>query len=103
MAQAMRTTGAPISLNQSCGPEQERRSVNLLLKHYERSVAGIAIIGALLISAVGMLLDYSVTLFHWPWLKESAIENTIEGAWFGLLIWAFLNARNKHLQQRLNE
>jgi hypothetical protein len=102
MAGAMRKIAAPIPISQSL--EQERRSTNFLLKHFERrSVFAIAVMCALSISAVGMLLDYSVRLFHLSWLNERVVENIVQGVWFGLLIWVFLNARNKRLQQRFNE
>lgn len=53
--------------------------------------------------AIGISLDYAVTLFHWPWLKERLIENMIEGAFFALFMYGFLNAREKRLRQRFKE
>jgi hypothetical protein len=104
MAGAMRKLVAPVPISQSRDHEQERRPTNFLLKHFERrSVVAIAVMCALLVSVVGMLLGYSVTLFHLPWLNERVVENIIEGVWFGLLMWAFLKAREKRLRQRANE
>jgi hypothetical protein len=104
MAQTMRKITAPISMNQSCGHEQEKRSMNLLPKHFERrSVVPRAVMWGMLVIAIGMSLDASVTVFHWSWLGERLVENTIEGVLFALFIWVFLNAREKRLQHRFRE
>ncbi len=104
MAQAMRKTTAPVSINQSCRRQQEKGSTNLLLKHYERrSVVPRAVMWGVLIGAIGMSLDSSVAVFHWRWVGERLVENTIEGVLFALFMWVFLNAREKRLQQRFKE
>jgi hypothetical protein len=100
----MRKTTAPISIDRSCGRQQEKRSTNLLLQHFEkRSVVPRAIMWGVLVTVIGMSLDSSIAVFHWPWLGERLVENTIEGVLSTLFMWVFLNAREKRLQQRFKE
>ena len=104
MAQTMRKIAAPISISESRGHEQEKRSTNLLPKHFEkRSVAARAIMWGVLVTALAMSLDSAVRVFHWPWLGERFVENTFEGVLFALFMWAFLDARQKRLRQRLRQ
>ena len=104
MAQAMRKTTAPVSINQSCRHQQEKSSTNLLLKHYERrSVVPRAIMWGVLVTAVGMSLDYSVTLFHLPWLRERLCRKYDRGSLVCFFMWVILDGREKRLQRRFKE
>ena len=78
--------------------------MNLLPKHFERrSVIAMAAMWGLVVTALGMSLDYFVMRFHWPWLGERLIENTMEGVLFALFMWVFLKSREERFRQRFHE
>ena len=91
-------------VDQGRNPAQRVNQKNPLLRHHEnRRVIGNAVMGGILITVVGLFLDYVVKQAQWPWLSERFLENIIEGAVFTLIIWAILNDREKRLQRRFKE
>ncbi len=75
-----------------------------VLRQYEkRSVIAKAVIWGTLVTFVGVALDYFASLLRWPWLQERFVEHAIEGAFFTLLVWAVLSARDRRLQRRFKE
>jgi hypothetical protein len=100
----MRKILAPISISQSRGHEQEKRSIHLLPKRSEgQSVAYRAAIWGLLVTAISISLHYGTTLLRWAWVSECLVESTIEGASFALLMWMILDAQEKRLRHRFKE
>ncbi len=78
--------------------------MDTLLRHYERrNVIAKAVIWGVLVTLVGLLLDDAVRQLRWPRLSESLLENAIEGAFFAVLVWVVLSARDRRLRQRFKE
>ena len=95
----------PLTLvDQGRNPAQRVNDRNPLPRHHEnRTVIGNAVMGGILITFIGIFLDYVVRQLQWPWLSERFLENIIEGVVFTLIIWAVLNDREKRLQRRFKE
>lgn len=75
-----------------------------ILEHYERrSVAAKAILWGVLVGLLGLLLDYSASKLHAAWIHQRLVENGIEGALFGILVWIALTARDRRLRRRFRE
>jgi hypothetical protein len=100
----VKSVSMSIPLRQNYGHAEEVRSMSPVLRHYERrSVIAKAVIWGILVTFVGVTLDYFASLLRWPWLRERFAENTIEGAFFALLVWVVLSARDRRLQRRFKE
>jgi hypothetical protein len=88
-------------INQGRNPAQSVNRENPLPRHHEnRREIGKALMWGILITSVGLFLDYVVRQLRWPWLSERFLENIIEGVVFTLIIWA---VREKRLQRRFKE
>jgi hypothetical protein len=82
----------------------EARFISSFLRFYEaRSVTVRAIFWGVLVVFVGFWLDSLVGLIPLSRLTERIAGNVIEGVFFTVLIWAFINARQKRRQRRLKE
>ena len=68
-----------------------------------RSLAAKALGWGLLVTVIGLSLDYLVRQLHWRWFDERLLENVIEGAFFTALVWIVLDAREKRLRRRFKE
>jgi hypothetical protein len=100
----VKNISASIPLRQNYAQSEQARPMNPVLMHYERrSVVAKAAIWGILVTFVGVSLDYFVSLLGWAWLQERFVENAIEGAFFALLVCLVLRARERRLQQRFKE
>jgi len=57
----------------------------------------------LLVTLVGLALDYGFRRMRWPWFTERLVENSIEGAFFTVLVWGLLSARERQTRRRFKE
>ena len=102
MSQPERKSAIPF--REDARPAQAPSLLTRILEHYERrSVAAKAISWGILVTLVGVSLDYLVSLPRWPWLQERFVENAIEGAFFTVLVWVVLTARERRLRKRFKE
>ena len=75
-----------------------------LIGVYERrsKLTKAAAWGALLVG-LSFALDVGFHSIHWSWYLEKLVKDLVEGVLFGVLVWAFLNAREKAIQRRFHE
>ena len=91
-------------VDQACHPAQSVSRKNAFFRHHENwGAVGKAVMGGIVITLVGLFLDYIVRQLQWPWLTERFLENIIEGVVFALIIWAVLDDRERRLQRRFKE
>ncbi len=93
-----------IPFREDAGPPHVPSLLTRLLEHYERrGIATKAITWGVLVTLVGLALDYLTSTLDTTWLNQRLIENVIEGALFAVLVWVVLTARDKRLRRRFKE
>jgi hypothetical protein len=64
-----------IPVRQNYAQSEQARPMNPVLMHYERrGVVAKAAIWGILVTFVGVSLDYFVSLLGWAWLQERFVE-----------------------------